>query len=135
MSTCVVLVPIYGPVKSDTEFGLRQLELAGYEVRRLYDYAAVDQARNRLATDALQAGFDELMWIDADMGFHLEDVERLRQHNVPIVGAISAKKGPRGFACNFLPGTMQVQFGRSGGLIEVEHLGFGFVLSRRLAAC
>ena len=41
--------------------------------------------RNRLATEALADGFEELMWIDADIAFDPRSVDRLRSHNLPIV--------------------------------------------------
>ena len=42
-----------------------------------------------------------------------------------------AKKSRREFACTFLPGTKQVLFGPTGGLVEILYCGFGFVLTRR----
>ncbi|MBY0525809.1 MAG: hypothetical protein K2R98_20620 [Gemmataceae bacterium] len=61
---CIILVPIHHNVEPHCELALRQLETNGYTVRRYYGQAAVDQARNRLATDAVNEGFEELMWID-----------------------------------------------------------------------
>lgn len=57
---------------------LRALETRGYVVRRIRGYANLDQARSQLATDALAEGFAEILWIDADMGSHADDVEKLR---------------------------------------------------------
>ncbi len=54
---------------SPCEEGLRALEARGYVVRRVRGYAAIDQARSQLASDALAEGFEEILWIDADMGF------------------------------------------------------------------
>ena len=58
-----------GFIHPPCEDALRELERRGYEVRRVGGYAAIDQARNQLATDALLDGFEETMWIDADLGF------------------------------------------------------------------
>jgi hypothetical protein len=100
---CVVLVPVGNYVEPACESGLRELEKRGYEVWRWRGYSAIDQARNQMATDALAAGFEETMWIDADVAFHADDVERLRNHNLPIVAGIYPKKGRREFAMNTLP--------------------------------
>lgn len=92
----VVLVLIENAIEPQTEQGPRQLELASSEVRRLDGHAAIDQARSRLASDALAANFDELMWIDGHMGFTVEDVRRLQSHDLPLVGgAYSQKKAAR----------------------------------------
>lgn len=127
----MVLVPVGGHVERDCELGLRELEKRGYPVWRVYGYSAIDQARNQLATNALDQGFDELMWIDADVAFYPDDVDRLRAHKVPFSCGLYAKKGRRAFACNFLPETSPVKFGRSGGLIDVSRVGFGFTHVRR----
>lgn len=97
---CVILVPVGGEVVPACDQALRQLERRGYEVRRARGYAAIDQGRNQMATDALADGFDETMWIDADIGFDPDDVERLRGHGLPIVCGIYPKKGKRALACH-----------------------------------
>ena len=38
-------------------------------------YANIDQGRNQMATDALNAGFEETFWIDADVQFASDDVK------------------------------------------------------------
>ena len=98
---------------------------------RYRGYSAIDTARNQMATDAIAAGFAEMMWIDSDIAFDPDDVARLRGHNLPIACGLYPKKGPRQFACEFLPGTPAVQFGRGGGLLEIRYCGFGFTLVRR----
>lgn len=67
--TCVVLVPVGGAIDPGCEDVLRELERRGYAVWRLRRYSTVDAARNQMATEALVAGFDDLMWIDADVAF------------------------------------------------------------------
>src|SRR5580700_5295660 len=104
-ANCVVLVPVGGPVDAGCEDGLRELERRGYPVWRVRGYSAVDAARNQMATDALSQGFAELMWIDSDIVFDPNDVEILRAHILPITVGMCAKKGPRQFACEFLPNT------------------------------
>ena len=130
-SRCVVLVPVGGAIDPGCDDALKELERRGYPVRRVRGYAAIDAARNQMATDALAQGFDELMWIDADIVFDPNDVEKLRGHGLPLVCGLYAKKSRREFACHFLPGTRQVLFGPDGGVIEILYGGLGFTLTRR----
>jgi hypothetical protein len=128
---CVALVAVGGHIELACERALVELERRGYAVRRLPGYAAIDQARNQMATDALAAGFEETLWIDADMAFDPDDVDRLRAHQLPIVCAIAAKKGARSLACHALPETTEFVFGAAGGLTELFYAGTGFLLVRR----
>ncbi len=130
-SRCVVLVPVGSAIDPGCEDALRELVRRGYAVWRVRGYSAIDAARNQMASDALAQGFDELMWIDSDGMFDPDDVEKLRQHELPLVCGICAKKGSRQFACAFLPATRQVLFGKRGGLIELRYGGFGFIHTRR----
>ncbi len=128
---CIVLVPTFSHIENQTDRLLKELESLGYKVRRAFGNAAIDQARNRLATDAIAEGFEELMWIDADMGFPVEAIDRLRSHALPMVTVIASKKGQRALACEVLPGTKKLTFGQGGGLTEVKYAGTGFLLTRR----
>jgi len=89
-SPCVVLVPVQSAIEPACEAALVALERRGYAVRRVRGYAAIDQGRNQMATDALRDGFEETMWIDSDIAFDPNDIERLRAHRLPIVSAIYA---------------------------------------------
>jgi hypothetical protein len=128
---CVILMPVGGAIDPGCDDALRELERRGYPVRRVRGYAAIDAARNQMASDALAQGFDELLWIDADIVFDPDDVDKLRRHDLPLVCGIYPKKSRRQLACSLLPNTRQVQFGVKGGLIEILYCGFGFVLTRR----
>jgi hypothetical protein len=128
---CVVLVPVGTHIESACDDGLRELEKRGYAVWRVRGYSAIDAARSQMATDALAQGLDELVWIDSDVAFNPDDVDRLRAHGLPFVCGIYPKKSCREFACAFLPGTKQVRFGTGGGLAEILYCGFGFVYTRR----
>jgi predicted O-methyltransferase YrrM len=128
---CVVLVPAHGMIEPGCDDALRELEKRGYPVWRVRGYSAVDAARNQMATDALSQGFEEMMWIDSDVVFDPNDVEKLRGHTLPLVCGLYPKKGPRQFACEFLPNTPAIKFGKCGGLTEVRYCGFGFVLTRK----
>ena len=128
---CVVLVPSGGPLDPACDDAPRELERRGHPVWRVRGYSQIDVGRNQMATDALAQGFEELLWIDTDVVFDPNDVDKLRAHNLPFVCGLYAKKSRREFACAFLPGTRQIQFGPSGGVVEILYGGFGFVLTRR----
>jgi hypothetical protein len=128
---CVVLVPVSHHVEPACDEALRELERRGYTVRRVHGYAAIDQASSQFATDALRDGFAEPMWIDADIAFQPDAVERLRAHGLPVTCGVYPKKGDRSFACHFPSGTKQVLFGKKGGLMEVPFTGAGFLHTRR----
>lgn len=128
---CVVLVPVYDSIDPQCDASLRALEALGYPVWRVCGFSQIDVGRNRLASDALTAGFQETLWIDSDIFFQPSDVERLRSHQLPIVCAIYPKKARRELACHVLPGATEVVFGRGGGLVEVLYAGAGFLLVRR----
>jgi len=128
---CVILVPCGDTIATACEQSLRVLEQRGYTVRRVRGYAAIDMARNVIASAAIRDGFAETLWIDSDIGFDPDSIEQLRSHNLPIVSGLYAKKGRRQFASNFLPGTQNVLLGAGGGLMEILYAATGFLLVQR----
>jgi hypothetical protein len=130
-SRCVVLVPVANFIEPECADALRELEHRGYPVRRVRGYSQIDVGRGQMASDALADGFDELMWIDSDVAFRPDDVERLRAHGLPIAAGLYARKNRRGLACSFLPGVESAVFGPDGRVFEVLYVGFGFVHTRR----
>lgn len=129
---CVVLVPYATYIEPVCEAGLRALEARGYEVRRYPSSAAVDRTRCDMATLALRDGFDEIMWIDSDVTFEADAVDRLRGHDLPLVAGLYPKKGVQDFAVHLEPGTAELIVGEGGGLLDVRYVGAGFVLAQRL---
>lgn len=128
---CVVLVPFASFIEPACETQLQELERRGYVVRRVPATAAIDFSRSQIASEALADGFDELLWIDADILFSPDDVDRLRSHGAPLVAGLFAKRGQPEFIASFLPDTDEVRFGEGGGLLEVRYAGTGFFLTRR----
>lgn len=136
---CVILVPYMNRIEHATDTALRVLESRGYEVWRTPGYSAIDQARNRMAYDALyRRFFQELMWIDADVGFDPDDFERLRQHGLGICAAaglgICAAAYPfKGFP-RFTIETFNddpLVFGEGGKLVRVKSVATGFLYTQR----
>lgn len=128
---CVVIVPFGSMIIPPCERALQDLERRGYVVRRVGGYAAIDQGRNQMATDALLDGFTETMWIDSDIDFSPDSIDRLRSHNLPIVAGVYPQKGRRALASHAMPGMPRMVFGRDGGLTEMLYVGAGFLHVRR----
>ena len=130
-SRCVVLVPFATHIVPACEHGLIELQRRGYPVWRVGGYAAIDQGRNKMATDALAAGFEETFWIDADIEFHPDAVDRLRSYGLPITSGVYARKGARALGSQTLPGTAKLGVGTGGELCEILYAGTGFLHVRR----
>ncbi len=84
-----------------------------------------------MATDALAAGYEETFWIDSDIDFHPDAVDRLRSHGLPIVSAIYPRKGARAVGSQLLPDVTKITMGIGGGLVEILYAATGFLLVRR----
>ena len=123
-SRCVVLVSFQERIVSQCQMALLELE-------RRDMWCGDSRARNQIASDALADGFQETLWIDSDVGFDPDDVERIRKHGLPIVCGIYPKKGKRELAIHILPGTPRLRFGIHGGLHELLYGGTGFLHVRR----
>ncbi len=128
---CAILVPVADSIEPDCARGLFMLEQQGYPVWRVYGASGIDQVRSQMATDALAAGFEELMWIDADMSFPVEAVYQLRSLDLPISCGIYTKKGQRELVVHLEPGTERMTFGEGGGLAKIKYGATGFMHTRR----
>ena len=71
----LVLVPHSAPILPTCEQSLRELELLGHTVRRVAGFSAIDFGRSLLVSQTLREGFDDILFIDSDIGFQLVDVE------------------------------------------------------------
>jgi hypothetical protein len=130
-ATCIVVVPANYGIEPECEQSLLQLERRGYQVWRVPGFANIDQCRNEVATDVLARGFEELFWIDADVAFHPDAVDRLRSHNLPLISGIYPKKSRRSLASRLFPSTKEIKFGVGGGVIEILYAATGFLHTRR----
>lgn len=128
-SRCIVLVPIYDRVEPECESSLAKLEDRGYRVRRVQAGAAIDLGRSVMATQALADGYDELMWIDSDVAFDGDALDRLRDHDLPVVCGGYPKKATAAYS--FHSYRPKIRFGVGGGLIEVYYAATGFLYTRR----
>jgi hypothetical protein len=127
---CVILVPHTGVIEPECEKSLVELEERRFEVRRR-SLGTIDFARSIMASDAVRDGFEQVMWIDSDIGFDPDDVLKLSAQPLPVCSGIYPKKGGRAIASNLLPGSAQVVFGREGGVIEIAYAAAGFLCIHR----
>lgn len=130
---CVVLTPYHSQIHPQCDRNLDELQAAGYVVRKYQGCTSIDFIRSQIVTDALVDGFEETMWIDADVGFDAADVLKLRQHNLDVVSGIYAQKGKQAMASHLLPGMKSITFGNDGGLNEMLYAATGFLLLKRNA--
>ena len=110
-----------------------ELLKAGYEVEfgLLLGDCHVDDARNRLVNDFLKSSCDDLVFIDADVGFQSEDLIRLLSHDRDVVGGTYPQKNDvEVHPVGLLPGEI---WSDKDGLIEVASLPAGFFRIRRNA--
>lgn len=126
---CCILVPSRGEIDPNCERGLKELARRGYQLRVMRGATSIDQIRCLMATEALEAGFEELFWIDDDIVFNPDDVDRLRASGRPIIGGVYPKKGERQLTVRWKEGTTSVVLGEGGGLTEVRYTGTGFLLT------
>lgn len=88
----------------------------------------ITDARNKLVKRALDFGTDWLLFIDSDMIFPMDALERLLSHDRDIVGATYNKRvHPFETLGRFVGDAHDVS---SGGLIEAKLLPGGFLLVR-----
>lgn len=131
VASTVILVPVGRAIEPECERGLTDLARRGYAVRAFPSTAALDVARSTAASAALHDGFEDLFWIDSDIGFEADDVERLLAADTSLVCGIYPKRGVPELACHVLPGTKELVFGEGGGLTPILYAGMGFLRSRR----
>lgn len=127
----VVLVPVASFIDPDCEASLQALEKRGLAVWRVWGFSDISRGRSQIATDALAAGFENLIWIDSDIQFSPEDVFKLVAHNRPIVGGIYPIKNARRLACTPFEADLEIIFGEGGGLVKMKYLATGFLCTQR----
>lgn len=124
---CAIAVPCNGAIEPATDAGLRELEKRGFHVHRVYGYSAIDQARCRITYDLIyREKYGAMMWIDSDIDFNPDYVEKFTHMNLPIVGgAYPMKSWP---LMTFHPlNNKPVTFSDSASPVEVECLATGFL--------
>lgn len=125
----VILVPVSHHIEPATDEALRKLESMGYTVWRKYGWSAIDQGRCAIAQEALDAGYEHLFWIDADVAFWPYDVEKIIKLGLPFVSAPYSVKGWPVLTTQFKD--TNVVLGEGGDLYEVNYAATGFMYTHR----
>jgi hypothetical protein len=91
----------------------------------------VSRARNTLTASFLASDCTHLLFIDTDLIFSGEQIARLLDHQVPIVGGFYPKKqdGPLAWVCNAHPHFPPPD--EATGLQSLRYIGTGFLLVER----
>ena len=127
---CAIIVPFSTHIVPGCQQALIEWQRRGYEVWHIGGYSAIESAAAKWPP-GLEAGFDETFWIDSDIEFEPDAVDRIRSHGLPICCGIYARKGTRAIAAHTLPGTAKLGMGKGTGLVEILYAGTGFLHVRR----
>lgn len=125
----VILVPVAHHIEPSVDESLRKLESMGYTVWRKYGWSAIDQGRCAIAQEALDNGYEHLVWIDADVAFWPYDIEKIINHKLPFVSAPYTVKGWPSLTTEFVD--KKVELGEKGGLYEINYGATGFMYTHR----
>jgi len=128
---CAILVPYRRFIEPACESGLRELERRGFTVRRVAVSEGIALTRSQAATDALHAGFGELMWIDPDLEFEPDMVDQLRSLGLTLACGVYARQRPEGLTWNVFGETGSIANSASGNPSAVPYAECGFLLSWR----
>lgn len=123
---CIVLVPFYSDIPQKVRNLLGQLRKKDYEVWEVPGISAIDQARCHMAQSALNLGYRELMWLDADVLSDVSAFDRIRARNLPIVAGIYPVKDGTGRPCIDVLETTDL----SKPLTEVRYAATGFLYTK-----
>jgi hypothetical protein len=132
-----VSMPVYGDIKAPTVHSLIPM-LCAFSIDRvskgedalsfLTDMGTIIfEQRNSLAEMAVKDDATHVLWIDGDMTFPADALERLLAHDKDIVGANYSRRRRPCVPTARKDGAW-VYPDEHSGLIEVEALGMGFML-------
>ena len=107
----MILVPYYREIDEDCEKGLKECEKRGHSVWRQPACSAIDVARNEMASFCVHTDVESFMFIDSDIGFNPDDVDKLFKSERLVISGVYFKKGSLKLASAFEKGTKSVMLG------------------------
>lgn len=119
----------YTVALSKTLVHLQQLGIKAY-VQHVIGNSNLPRARNELVAAFLASDYDDLVFIDDDMGFEPNDLVRLLASNQDYIGAVGCKKvmRPDTDPAKWCLRLLNRAFAQDEmGAIEIEAIGTGFV--------
>lgn len=134
-----VALPIYRQVdvytvKSLLDLCVKQLTLGRFDMTmdEHTGECPIGRCRNDLTHSFLQSDCTHILFIDSDIKFTYEQVERILSHDEDIVGGFYTIKqdGPTRLCCNTLA---DVGKPNEDGLVQMKYMGTGFLrISRKV---
>jgi len=126
----VILTPCYRYLEPETGQGLVELKQRGWTSHVGYGFSAIDGARSVLASWALRQGFENLFWIDSDIGFTWRDFELVAQSPERFCCGPYMNKQAQG-SIGVLPLDGDVIDRTTRGVRQIRGAGFGFMKTHR----
>lgn len=128
-----VAVPVYGGM--EPAFVQSLLRLVGaapcpMALRLCAGDSLVSRARNTLTAAFLKTDCTDVLFLDSDLVFSVEQIARLLAHDVDVVGGLYPKK-QQGRVAWVLNGWDPPRCRRADGLAEVRYIGTGCLRVRR----
>ena len=130
LAKSIVLVPFHTYIEPDVDVCLSQLRELGANVKTFKGSSAIDLTRCLSASKALTDGFEQLLFIDADVMFDPADAVRLLCLPHPVVAGVYASKkmGNGRLNVHFDPAIGPVHFGPAADrLYPARKVGAGFL--------
>lgn len=134
-----VSMPTYGPINTQTVMAIMGQNHRLFQVRpkalERFDFvywqeSILPKARQGLLEKAFKLGASHILWIDADMVFPADTLERLLAHDLPVVGANCVRRQePYTWTALDKDGNEINSHGKSG-IQRVDRLGFGVTMMR-----
>ena len=116
-----------------------------YYVRQMCLGADVTRGKQQQPFDG-KLDYDFICWLDSDSVWTPQQIQRLLNHNVDVVGALQAHDGGGGYTCGWLSDDHFQEHGfveyltdeslkdhvvTNAGLLPVDYCGFGMLLVKR----
>lgn len=92
-------LPTKGDMPIETVSSLMAMEIDCEAGTRIMQGSLIDDSRETIANEAIENGFDYIMWIDSDMVFETDAVQKLIDDNLDCVTGIAFKRVPPYFPC------------------------------------
>ena len=96
---------------------------------RAFSGSLVDDAREQLALDAIEQGFDYVLWCDSDMVFEADALNQLLKANKDIVTGLCFKRVPPYTPAIYNKKGIYLDYPKDW-MFPVEACGFAFVLTK-----
>lgn len=114
----------YAGSLADTVTWMQEDDRIAYGIYLLSNESQIHRARNKCVAFARKHLFTHLMFIDADLGWRPEQLQKLLESGKRIIGGTyPVKKLPIKLNYNVLPGAFS-----EGRILEVRHVPTGFLL-------